>query len=783
MRHGSNEAATGHFVTRYVEEELVVPTGMSPHRLFSLCLLGLAFFLTGQAFELKSYISRDTRPPSRAETANLELALDYHKALAKDGVLAVFMHTPRAELPVLPPLYPAALSRIYDAGDPAAAALWINWFYMAILALSVFGITYAFRPGAEAAAAAVIFCLSPVVHRLYHVRTVDLAMLAWVAAGYWALVKSAGFRRWAGSLAFGAVFAVGMLHKTSYGVYLLPGIYYWLKGLEKVESRRKALMTGVLAAAFLPWWFFHIQEIAVSLFQPSFALPAWKAVADSLGPQFWIAGALSWLIGKLLRGDRPWMVYWMIGWIAGDIVAAIAMQNWQVAIFLKYLITLVDDLGPLFWVSGMIGVILPQFGVDVKLSWLMLAWMATAYFFGALFPAQRYLLILPGLPALAVAAALSWPRKWVWTLAAVQWACSLNYDAGWIPSLVIPTPIYAPNFLVSDPPRHEDWKIRDILAEVKKRRDPADPVANLTVVANDANFNPANFAWAAKLMEGPLITPRASDGLVSEFAQFVVIKNGGNKPVGDGEALSQAANEMLRPWFDRAYASVGAWPLPDNATAILYQRRAIKTAPFGARGKVSYQYYVHEASQFEGSNLAIDFGPWDAVRSQYERVGLSAQSAKYREVRLDRFAAELKNALAVPAQESFGGKLSEDVRFLKLGTLEIKSLGIEAEDLRQALQSRWKGWKIRKLELDHTVKFEAENRRLVFSGEAAVAVMEGPRRLVIRLTSATLGASPIPLWLLGRATTVSWSLEPTPEMPFRIEFPSLSLSRNRLSIP
>lgn len=772
-------------MTRYVEEEIVGPVEMSPQRLFFLSLIGLCFFLIWQAFELRSYIRSDTRPPSWSQAASLELALDYHKAFAKEGAAAVLFHSPGPGFAFSPPLYPAALSKIYGAQDPAAAALWLNFFYMALLALSVFGITFAFRPGAGAVAAAAIFCLSPAVHRLYHARTMDLATVAWVAAGYWALVKSDGFKRWGGCLAFGAVFAVGMLHRASYWAYLIPGIYYWLQALEKPESRVKALAAGVLAAAFLPWYLVHVQDILALPFQPGFALPDWRLVVNSLGQQFWIAGVVSWVIYKWSGGQRPWLVYWMVGWILGDVAVALATNNWQAAVFLRHLLILVDDLGPLFWVLGVIAVIMPQFGAEFKLSWLMLAWMAAAYFFGSLFPDQRYRLFLPGLPALAVAAALSWPKKWIWGLAAVQLVCSINYNGGWLPSLIIPTPIYDPNFMISDPPRAEDWKIPEILREAQKRRDPADPVLNLTVVANDASFNKANFAWQAKLMGEPAVTPRGTDSRISEFSQFVVLKNGGGEPAWDAEALSKAAGAILRKggWFDRGYQSVATWTLPDRGEAILYQRRALAGPPFGAQTRVAYQYYAHESSRFEGANLGLVFGAWDAARSQYEAMGVSATEAKYRDVALGHFAVEFKNVLAIPAQESAGGTLGEDLRFLKLGALKIKSLGINAEDLRQALQKGLRNWRLTRLELDKTVVFELQAQKIILSGEASVALLDAPRRLELSLIGAKMGASPLPLWLFERVKTLTVSLEPTPERPFAVELPGLTLSRGRLTIP
>src|SRR5476649_1345024 len=198
------------------------PAARPSRKVLVLSLLGLAAFLAVQALLLRHFIRVDTRPPSWDQSTHLEIALDYREALGAGRCGDAWFLAPKPGMPPFPPAYHLLLRGAFDSPDPAHAALWLNWFYMAVLSISLFGISWRFLPDSRALAATLAFCAAPGLQDLLTTQLVDLAVVAWVAAGYWALLECAGFTLWLPSLAFGALYAVGMMHKWTYFSYMLP---------------------------------------------------------------------------------------------------------------------------------------------------------------------------------------------------------------------------------------------------------------------------------------------------------------------------------------------------------------------------------------------------------------------------------------------------------------------------------------------------------------------------------------------------------------------------------
>src|SRR4051812_29704483 len=149
----------------------------STRKALVLSLLGLVFFLATEALLLRSYVRTDTRPPSWDQSIHMEIALDYREALKDGRVSDAWYLAPKPGMPPFPPAYHLLLTRAYSSADPAHAALWTNWFYLALLSVSIFGIAWRYRPNETALAAVVIFVASPAIQGLLTTQLVDLAMV------------------------------------------------------------------------------------------------------------------------------------------------------------------------------------------------------------------------------------------------------------------------------------------------------------------------------------------------------------------------------------------------------------------------------------------------------------------------------------------------------------------------------------------------------------------------------------------------------------------------------
>lgn len=697
-----------------------------------LSLLALAVFLAWQALDLRSYIRRDTRPPSWDQAVHMEIALDYRKALAERRFSDILYLAPKPGMPPFPPLYHLALTGVYDHDNPAGEAIWLNWYYLVLLCLSLFAIAYYFRPDASALAAVLLLACAPAVRHLYTTQLIDLALTAWVAAAYWALLISDRFRKWTGSLLFGVLFALGMMHKWSFFSYLIPAYFLALQALFTRGSRVKTLAAAAVALlGFLPWYLIHLPILFPRL----------------IGASTDLAVSKSW---------------------------------WE---FFTYLLTMEDGFGPFLWVMALTGLAGAGYKRHKEKGLLLALWFASSYIFWAFVPNQQMRFLLPGLTGLAAAAVSGpWPVSFVWIAVVFQVFAAANFSSGWISEVRLSRPLYPFRLLVSDPPAAEDWKLADILREAQKRHDPALPFSNLTLVANDQFVNGPTITWMNKYLGLTGIAIRGVNRRLCEFSQFVVLKKGKLGPPRVIDGLPEAAAVVLRKdeWFDKAYAQAGSWPLPDGSEAILYQQRKIRQAPF--RDKDMFLLY-YGSGTFSATNLKIGLGRWDAAGSAYPDVSVAASEIELRKLKVKNVRLGMEDLLLVPSGSNADFDPWEDVRFLKMKKLKIKSLEITADDLRNFIEARVKGLRVSRLELDKTVRVGGSVRNIAFSAEASIALEQRPSRLVVTLTDIRIGISPVPLWMLNHFKTITIPLEPSPETPFHIDLSGLTLKDGRLTVP
>jgi hypothetical protein len=699
-----------------------------------LSLLGLSAFLAVEAVLMRHFTRVDTRPPSWDQSVHLEIALDYRQALSAGRWSDMWFLAPKPGMPPFPPAYHLLLRGAYGSPDPARSALWYNWFYLAVLAVSLFGIAWGFLPDGRALAATLLFCAAPGIQELYTTQLVDLAVVAWTAAAYWALLACDGFSSWGPSLGFGALFAVGMLHKWSFFSYMIPAYLIAGRALSERHSRPKVLAAAALSLAlFAPWYASHLALLPSRLFQASsdFGVPFWK-------------------------GDA-WLVY---------------------------LRDAAGPLGPVLWALGFLGILSPQYVRKREYAWIVAYWVAFSYVFWTIVPNRQIRFLLPGLAPLGMALAATWPESVAWGAAVFQLALMVNFFFGWLPAFDLPISFVSLPMFASRPPAAENWRIDEILRRIDAERDPARPLTNVTLVANDVYFNGPTFHWEQRRLGLKGVSMRGVNKRLCELSEFVLLKDGGLGPEGVIGGLPEAAKTIRDPdsWFQDAFAEDARWPLPDKTTAILYRLRQGTPAPWVKR-ELAFREVSNGDDHVE--SLRLVFHDWQPQRSSWRETDVSAARVRVRGLTLTGIRARLEGfGFMVP-----GGSRGvtafdpEDARLTRLDRVTVESLQTTAADLKAFLVQRVPGLELDDLTLDGTVRASGRYKGKAVALAAALDLDSVARVLRVRILSASYMGTPLPLALFKPIKELTVSLDPNPETPFAIDLPGLTIKNGRLTIP
>ncbi|PIR16103.1 MAG: hypothetical protein COV48_10725, partial [Elusimicrobia bacterium CG11_big_fil_rev_8_21_14_0_20_64_6] len=657
-------------------------------------LLGLAFFLAVEALLLRSYARTDTRPPSWDQSIHMEIALDYREALREGRLSDAWYLAPKPGMPPFPPAYHLLLTRAYGSADPAHAALWVNWFYLVLLSVSIFGIAWRFRPDETALAAVILFVASPAIQDLLTTQLVDLPVVAIAAAAYWALLSSDEFIRWLPALAFGVLHAVGMLHKWSFFSYMLPAYWIALRALREKRTAAIMLVSAAASAALIfPWYGAHIALLPSRLVDASsdFAISPWTPGA--------------------------WVVYFK-----------------QAS----------ASIGPVVWLLGTIGLLAPQFPRRREQGWILLAWFVAAYVFWTIVPNRQLRFLMPGLVPLGVALCSTWPKSVVWGAVVFQMLGMFNFFGGWVGPVKLPLPFYMLEFFENRPALKEDWKTEEILRKIEAERDPSTPITNVTLVANDTYFNAPTFHWTQPMLGLEHARMRGVNRRLSELSDFVLLKDPKVGPASVVLGLPEASKEIQNPmgWFGRAYTEIARWPLPDHNSAILYRQRRDLKKPYGGKFLV-YQHYA--AGKVAIEDLRVNFGPWDSEKTVYKTMSLNIGQINVRGLVLTGTKIDLTGVRFVPVTKLGREEDWTDVRLLRLEKLRINALDVGADELKTFLTLRVKGLAVDEVALDKTVRIIGSYNGKSVAAEADLKLLDGPRRLKIDILSVHLAGVSVPL--------------------------------------
>ncbi|MFA5139677.1 MAG: glycosyltransferase family 39 protein [Elusimicrobiota bacterium] len=699
-------------------------------------LIAVMALIVFHAWQLLDWNRLEGRPPAWDQSIHLEIAQDYKRAIAKGDLKDLLFLKPKPGMPPFPPLYHLSLQPALDAADPASAARLPNILYMAILCLSVWGVGRRFAGEWGGLGAAVLMSCIPEVQWLFREQLVDLALIAWVAAAYWALIESREFERFVPSALCGLLFGAAMMTKWSAFSYFLPALGAAVLAARQPGRSRNIAVCGLFSiAACLPWY-----------------LAQWPVV-----------------LPRLVEASKDQ-----------------AVPVWKGGAAFTYLWQMFNGLELPFCLIGLVSLAVPSARRGRGGGTLLVLWFLSSLVFWTLVPNRQLRYLLPGIVPLAVLAMGPWPKKMLAALCAFQLFGAFNYPRALVPPVNID--LIAPVVLFrSQRPAKEDWKTREILQAAASLHDPQSTSGNITFLANHPQFNGSIFDWELSRLAPFPVAMRGVNRRVCELSEFLLLKTESLGPACVVNQLPKVRDEILIPgsWFLRGYQQARTWDLPDKSQAVLYQRRRPKEPPFPEK-RARYDYYENDHLTAEG--LSLEFGPWDAERGVYPKAVIRASAATFRGLRIDDLALELYDLLMVPVETpdpktpKYRQDLLLDVRLLRLSRLKVLSASVSEDSAAAFMKARAPKLQSAKFTLDKTVSLEVKARNIPIFAEAFAELAADKKSLTLGLKRLAVRGIPFPMGLLGPHRRYVLDFAPDEELPFEIEMGGLTIAGGRLVI-
>ena len=673
------------------------------------------------------WLAIDRRPPEWDHANHLERVVHCAEDLARRDVRAIIERSS-----FYPPIVPCGAALVYRlAPSDAAAAQSVILAFLGVGMAAVYLLGRRLAGGTEGVVAAVVFGCAPFVVFSALRFQLDLPLAAVVALALVVILSTEGFTRPGWSLVAGLVFALGMLIKPPFAVYVLVPVL--LVAASSRHRRRGAVYAALAlligAALSLPWYGPRLFGLV-----PQIANRSFKQAAESGHPDPLTATAL-----------------------------------------LLYPTWVMTQLGILAVVLLLVGL-----GVAaVRRQWIALAALFAPFFAFALLQNKNLRYTLPLLPIAAVFAGMAFGllpgRMRALGGMVLALACAIQVSAT---ALGVPKSFTLPGlgvpFVLESPPRPADWRHREIMALIGK--DSRGLPVTVSVVPNNNFFSVSNFRYYGTRDRLPQQFTRAWDGEPIGI-EYMVLKSGDVGPSWTAEKPKRI-DERLRTdaGLARVFPVIGEFQLPDGSTATLRARRltdsvAVEPAVFAREVQAAVRRALADvAADVQGLDIALSYDE-TLLRGHIGRVDIRAAVARLGEIkrpgspllRVADVRIVFEDVLVNPFSVHSTGRLSP----LDAQRAALEQATIREADL-QAFLKEQKGFK--------TASVKLEPGALAFviglpGPDVAARIRLLPaseRPFALAAEHVTVGGIPVP------APLVDWVVrtwDPTPRIASRLPMP------------
>ncbi len=758
------------------------------------------------------WVLLDTLPPSWDPAAHLRIAFGYWKVFTS-GTDRFWLDLLSVES-FYPPVYHLTLLPIFAwLGISTDNAVVLNSIYLAVIILSTYGIgNRLYGKNAGLLAAFLISCY-PFLAYSSRQNLMGTTLTAAVTLSYYLFLRSENFENRKFSFWFSCSFAVGLMVKWTFLIYLLPAIVIGLFVSEAWDPgkiiRQVAYFFGMICALMLlPLVLFVLADgkwVVLALeFALVYGLVRYFSFAG-VSPKKIINVVTLTFISLLVC--FPWYAHNLAKMSRGmskfgfpDDVLTGAME-WPLSIWGYYLEVAGRQMGmPLFILFAV------AFAVFLsnrkKFNWLLFGWIVLPFLAFTFINNKGVRYTMPCLPAISVVSAIlvvqiKTFRVRRWALGVVMGVALFSYIYTGFISGEIKTPgLGGPVFGFKKLPVKENWQINSILDDMVKESalTPGQTITARTLT-NHAWFHRGAFRDFADIRGLPVVVKSVKRNL-GEMTDYFITKDRSR----EGESGVQQINPKRDRLFDdpslsKTFSLFRSYPLPNGMRGLVLKRDvspamdvegASDLRQVGARFiDALSKYPIYGVKSMANARIFITptDNKYDLALGRYKKISVTADSAISNKIRMDDFELTFHDVQINLYELFLNGKLI----FFEIGSLFPRAT-IEFEPLEQLALKEMKG--------QGKVRLEGEGDRLhlkahyqlpsslgTIEGNATVKVVFDPEKS-IRPVVETLKVGPfaVPEIFYRRLLDEKIIFSPTPGWPLATDIRSIQIFKRKLAI-
>ncbi len=758
------------------------------------------------------WILLDTRPPSWDQAAHLRIAFGYWSAFTS-GSERMWLDLLSVES-FYPPFYHLSLLPVFAwLGFSTDNAVVTNSFSLAVIILSTYGIgSRLYNRKAGLLAAFLISCY-PFLAYSSRQCLIGTTLTAAVTLSYYLFLRTENFENGKFSFWFSCSFAVGLMVKWTFFIYLLPAIVIGLfkagPGNSGKVGRQAVYYLGMIGALMvLPFVLFVLADGKWIVLAMEFALVfalvrSFPAVRIPLNK---ILNIITLTLISLLL-CFPWYAHNLAKMARGmskfgfpDDVLTGAM-DWPLSIWGFYLEVAGRQMGiPLFFLF------IIAFGVFLsnrnKFNWLLFGWIVLPFVAFTFINNKGVRYTMPCLPALSIVSALWIVQMKTLRVKRMALGFALGFGlfsyiyTGFVPGDIQTPGLGGPAFGFKELPKKENWQINAILDDmVQDAALPEGKTITARTLTNHAWFHRGAFRDFADIRGLPVIMKSVKRNL-GEMTDYFITKDRSREGESGVRQINPKRDRLFDdPSLNKTFSLFRSYPLPNGMQGLVLKRNVLPTTDLAGADDLEQvgkrfagalkEYPIYGVKNMKNAQVSIipTDNPEDKFRGRYRSITVTADRAVSNKIQLDDFELTFHDVQINLYELFLHGKLIffEIGRLFPRATLYFAPLEhLALMEMKGKGHGRLMGGKDR---LHLKVQYQLPPPLGTVEANATVRLVFDPEK-TIRPQVETLKVGPIevPEIFYRRILDEQIVLTPTPGWPLATDIRSVKIFPRKVSI-